>query len=144
MSKAIYKGKRIKIDLTENRYMRELDRNWNSLHSPKFIALTQVKMKQSGGGRGARINHSTKAFCTYIKAGDLNILAYRGTRKVAEKEAQNLAKVLGVEVKDMIPRNPDGSIDDDDQWLEPENIQGCFVIVILVVVALSILGLLFS
>ena len=138
-----YKNRFISIDLNKNQLKREFDKGWQKLPQISFIALTQVKMKQTGGGRVARISHNTKAFCVYIKSGDTNILAFRGKRAKCAQEAEKLAKLLNVEIKDLIPRKPDGSIEDDDQFIEPSNIQGCFIIALIIVFIIMIIAVIF-
>ena len=138
-----FKTRFISIDLTQNQFKREFDKNWQKLPQISFIALTQVKMKQSGGGRVARVSHNTKAFCVYIKSGDVNILAYRGKRSECLQKAQKLSTLLNVEIKDLVPRNPDGSIDDDDQFVEPSSIQGCFIIAVIIIFIIMIIAAIF-
>ena len=139
-----YKNKFISIDINQNQFKREFDKNWQKIPQVAFVALTQVKMQQTGGGRGGRIKHNTKVCCVYINSGKLNILAYKGKRKNVIQEAQKIAALLNVEVKDLILRNPDGSIEDDDQLIEPENIQSFFIIGVIVIFVILLLAVIFS
>lgn len=139
-----FKNRFISIDLKQNQFKREFDKNWQKLPKISFIALTQVNMRQSGGGRVARITHTTKAFCVYINSGDLNILAYRGKRTKCLHKAQKLSTLLNVEIKDLVPRNPDGSIEDDDQFVEPENIQTYSIIAVIIIFIIMIIAIIFQ
>lgn len=109
----MYKGRMIKIDKEKGAFMRDSDRSWMKMPDVDYVALTQVKMKQRAGGRGGRATHKYNAFCVYIKAGKLNILAHRGSFQDVKMEAKRISIYLGTEVKDMIPRNEKGEIEDE-------------------------------
>jgi hypothetical protein len=128
-----FKGALIHIDVAGKRFKRDSDNSWHGLPTPKYVAIIQVPMRQSGGARVARISHTYKAFCVYLKAGTLNILAYRGSLDEVREEAQRLADFLGLQVKDLLPRNAEGIIEDDDSQSIPLLWIGVLVIVFLVV-----------
>ena len=133
-NKTYYSGHSITIDLINKKYKLRINEKWQKLPEFTSIALTQVTVQQSGGARGATIRHRNKAFCTYLRAGKFHILAYRGKRKIAFEEASKLSDFLNLEIKDLIPRKEDGSFIDDDQLIEPESIQGCFIVLIVIII----------
>ncbi len=133
-----FKGSQIELDLNDYKFKRESDKIWHKLPTPHYVALTSIGMQQTGGGRGGRINHKYKAFCVYIKAGELNILAYRGRKDNVLREANRISKFLAVEIKDFLPRNPDGSIIDDD-----ENSIGCLPLLIIAIINIIVLSFVF-
>lgn len=114
MRSTFYKGPQVQLDLEKMIYKRDSDRNWMKLPDPKVVVLTQRGMRQSGGYPFPMTTHRYKAFCVYIRAGELNILAYQGRRHLVEKEAQRISAFLNVPIKDLFPRDAEGNVIDDD------------------------------
>jgi len=114
----IYKGKLIQIDLDNMMFLRDADRNWRKLPPPSSVIITQVPVKKAIGNMfGARSRHTYKEFRVYIKAGKLNIMAYKGSRVDVIDEGERVAAFLGIKAQDLIPRQADGSIEDDEDGL---------------------------
>ena len=113
-SKTTYKGALIEIDLELMRFKRDADNDWMKLPEPRYVALTQRKMQQRGGIRASWVLHKYNAFCVYIKAGKLNILAYQGRRDKVMREGAMIADFLNVKIHDIIPRDKYGKVIDDD------------------------------
>ncbi len=131
-----YKGTQIALDLKLMLFKRESDNKWMRLPSPKYVVLTQRKMQQSAGLRGAQMTHKFQTFCVYIKAGNLNILAYQGRRDKVMEEGEKLSKFLNVKVHDIFPRDKDGNVVDDDFGDTDLNYFVIFLVALVIIVIL--------
>lgn len=109
------KGRQITIDLDNQRCQRKIDEKWLPLRDVRYVAITRVRMNQRiSNGLYLSSQATYQAFCVYIKTEKLNIMAYRGRRDVVLEEAEIIAAFLKVPVKDLLPRNKDGQVEDDD------------------------------
>ena len=96
-------------------------------------------MIQRGGIRSSWVLHRYNAFCVYIKAGKLNILAYQGRRDKVVREGAMIAKFLNIEIHDIIPRDKHGKVIDDD-FKGPDYVP-VFVYAIIGFVIICLLGI---
>ena len=135
----MYKGSQILIEKNKNQFKRERDKKWHYLPKVDRVVMTQVKMAQTVGGRASSINTKYKAFCVYLKAGELNILAFKGKRNIVEKEARKLASYFNVEIVDLFERDKKGKIVDDDAY----EIDSCLLLPLILLIAI-ILSLVIS
>ncbi len=139
----IYKGPMIELDLDRMAFKRDSDRDWMRLPKPTLLVLTQRKMQRTGGGgiAGGFMTNTYQAFCVYIKAGNLNIMAYRGKRDQVEAEARKLSSFLKIRVIDRFPRDKDGNVIDDDYGDRSTSFS---FIIVAVLTALLLISLIFS
>ncbi len=139
----VYKGAQITIDLRENKFKRYGDKAWHHLPNVNSITLTQIGVSQTrnafklAGGATSRY----KVFCVYIRAGKINILAYKGKRNKVEEEAKKLSELFDVDVVDLFQRDKNGEIIDDDA---SKNIIDYIVSGFFIVLAITLIILIIS
>lgn len=110
-----YNGLTVTIDKKRNACMNHFDEVWRKMGEVKFVAITQVSMKQtlmSGWTMPLLTGLKYKAICVYIRAGGKNILAFRGSLQQAKAEARRISRFLGVKLHDLVPRDHEGKIED--------------------------------